>query len=185
MNALNPKGIALALSLISADSLAQSCGDVITSSMTLTRDLTDCPATGLVVAGDNLKIKLNGHTLDGTGVEAGISVMPGSAKIQILGPGRIQDFGTGVAVNDSFQVLLKSADLADNGSGVYFREVVMSRVEDTVISGGLDGIVLDGPEAMGCGTADFRLLLPDGSSRDFPRTTKVELAREIVAFLAA
>ena len=48
----------------------------------------------------------------------------------------------------------------------------------------LDGIVLDGPEALGVGTADFRLLLPDGSARDFPATSKADLAAHLVAFLA-
>jgi phosphopantothenoylcysteine decarboxylase/phosphopantothenate--cysteine ligase len=48
----------------------------------------------------------------------------------------------------------------------------------------LDGIVLDGPAALGVGVADFRLLLPDGSAREFPATSKADLARHVVAFLA-
>lgn len=48
----------------------------------------------------------------------------------------------------------------------------------------LDGIVLDGPEALGVGAADFRLLLPDGTAREYPATSKADLARHLVAFVA-
>jgi phosphopantothenoylcysteine decarboxylase/phosphopantothenate--cysteine ligase len=47
----------------------------------------------------------------------------------------------------------------------------------------LDAVVLDGPAALGADRADFRVILADGSARDFPATTKAELAREIVALL--
>jgi phosphopantothenoylcysteine decarboxylase/phosphopantothenate--cysteine ligase len=48
----------------------------------------------------------------------------------------------------------------------------------------LDAVVLDGPSALGADRADFRLLLADGGSRDFPATSKADLAREIVALLS-
>lgn len=48
----------------------------------------------------------------------------------------------------------------------------------------LDGIVLDSPAAIGADVADFTLLLPDGSERAFPATSKSALAAHLVAFLA-
>jgi phosphopantothenoylcysteine decarboxylase/phosphopantothenate--cysteine ligase len=48
----------------------------------------------------------------------------------------------------------------------------------------LDAVVLDGPSALGADRADFRLILADGATREFPATTKADLARELVALLA-
>ena len=42
-----------------------SCGDTITRDTTLRHDLTDCVGNGLVIGADNIKLDLNGHTLDG------------------------------------------------------------------------------------------------------------------------
>jgi parallel beta-helix repeat protein len=45
---------------------AVQCGDTLTHSVTLTRDLTDCPDKGLVIGTDGITVDLNGHTIDCT-----------------------------------------------------------------------------------------------------------------------
>jgi phosphopantothenoylcysteine decarboxylase/phosphopantothenate--cysteine ligase len=47
----------------------------------------------------------------------------------------------------------------------------------------LDAIVLDGPEAMGAGTADFRILRRDGGWTDLPGLDKAALAERLVDLL--
>ncbi len=47
----------------------------------------------------------------------------------------------------------------------------------------VDAIVLDGPDAMGAGAADFRILHRDGRIVALPRTTKSELAQRLVDLL--
>ena len=43
-----------------------SCGDTITADTTLHHDLTNCEGNGLVIGADNIRLNLNGHTIDGT-----------------------------------------------------------------------------------------------------------------------
>jgi parallel beta-helix repeat protein len=47
-----------------------NCGDRLTRSVTLTADLTDCPADGLVIGAAGITVDLNGHTIDGTVTQA-------------------------------------------------------------------------------------------------------------------
>jgi len=47
-----------------------TCGQVITQSIKVANDLTDCPGDGLVIGANNVKIDLHGHTIDGDGVNA-------------------------------------------------------------------------------------------------------------------
>src|SRR3954447_26126039 len=61
----------LALAVGGGRALAQNqpaqrgCGAVLTADTKLGSDLTDCPGDGLVIGADNIKLDLNGHTVDG------------------------------------------------------------------------------------------------------------------------
>jgi len=57
---------ALVLAAPAAAQPSLHCGDTLTHSVTLTRDLTDCPDQGLVIGADDITVDLNGHTIDGT-----------------------------------------------------------------------------------------------------------------------
>ena len=46
------------------------CGAVITTDTTLDSDLVDCPNRGIVIGADDVKLDLNGHTIDGDGTPA-------------------------------------------------------------------------------------------------------------------
>ena len=43
------------------------CGDTITADTRLDSDLLNCPNNGIVIGADNIKLDLNGHTIDGDG----------------------------------------------------------------------------------------------------------------------
>jgi parallel beta-helix repeat protein len=49
-----------------------SCGQILTANTTVSNDLTDCPASGLVIGAAGITVDLNGHTIDGTSQGAGI-----------------------------------------------------------------------------------------------------------------
>jgi parallel beta-helix repeat protein len=73
---------------------AASCGKVVTANFTLTHDLLNCPGDGLVVGANGITINLNGKTLDGVSIGAGI-VNNGFDRVTIRN-GRIQGFNYGV-----------------------------------------------------------------------------------------
>jgi large repetitive protein len=49
-----------------APASAVNCGDTVTQSVKLTRDLTNCTGNGLSVGASGITIDLDGHTIDGT-----------------------------------------------------------------------------------------------------------------------
>jgi len=59
-----------------------------------------------------------------------------------------------------------------------------ARARAKLVRKNLDAVVLDGPSALGADRADFRVIHADGSVREFPATSKADLARAIVALLA-
>jgi parallel beta-helix repeat protein len=74
MTIIHPRGAAaaailagtLALAAPGAAKPALQCGDTLTHSVTLTRNLTNCPDQGLAIGADGITVDLNGHTIDGT-----------------------------------------------------------------------------------------------------------------------
>jgi len=59
---------------VPASAATVKCGDTITTSVVLTKNLT-CGGDGLIVGAPGLTINLNGHTLKGSGVGAAISTI--------------------------------------------------------------------------------------------------------------
>ena len=94
---------------------AVTCGATIVQDLTLDQDLT-CTAGGLIVGADGIKINMQGHTITGAGVGAGISVV-GRTDVTIFG-GTIQSFFTGVLINNSSAVVVKNTVLANHVDGV-------------------------------------------------------------------
>jgi hypothetical protein len=94
-----------------------ACGDVVASNVTLGDDpvtSTTCPSDGLIVramgATSSLTIDLNGHTLRGAGLGAGIWAVqggPGGARIVSTGgPGTIEGFQDGVMAHGGASLAL-------------------------------------------------------------------------------
>jgi len=88
-----------------------TCGMVVTESIQLLNNLTDCPLDGLVVGAPDIRIDLNGKTIDGPGYFAGEPGSPyevpelglpagirnvGFENVVIEGAGTIRSFGYGV-----------------------------------------------------------------------------------------
>lgn len=98
--------------------IALSCGDIITSSITLTDDL-HC-TTGyyaLEVRNDNVTINLNGHRIFGSDDLQGI-IVSDMNKVRILGPGSISGFWAGINSTETFRLQVRDITFFDVGSGV-------------------------------------------------------------------
>jgi len=122
---------------------ALSCGDWVFSDVVLRADLRDCPAEGLVVAAANVKIDLNGHTIDGKGRGTGISVLSGHHKVAIVGNGTIRQFATGIAAGNGTVHTIRHPDLQQVDQGIYWTNVSDSLIEQVTITPQFNGITLD------------------------------------------
>jgi hypothetical protein len=92
---------ALALTAPSANA-AIFCGKTITADLTMKRDLTDCPADGLVIGANGVTIDLNGHTIDGVGADNSEGVLSQNWDgARVRGPGKITNFDIGVSLQSS------------------------------------------------------------------------------------
>jgi parallel beta-helix repeat protein len=119
---------ALALAMLPAGASAQQavgCGDVLTTDTVLTADLVDCPGDGLVVGADGIRIRLNGHSITGTGA-------PGSAGVRNQGH-------DGVTIEDGDFVGL---DISGFQTGILLVGADRNRVRDLFVEGSSHGIAL-------------------------------------------
>jgi hypothetical protein len=100
-----------------------ACGAVVTTDVTLTEDLLDCPGDGLVVGASGITIDLAGHSLTGSGVFTSRSGIDNEEHdgVTVLG-GSISGFAAGVRA-------YRATD------GV---------VRDLQVSSALEGVSLDG-----------------------------------------
>lgn len=91
------------------------CGATIVADLQLVHDLT-CSGDGLIVGADGIKLKLNGHTITGSGTGVGIDVT-GHDNVSISG-GTVRNFATGVRTNNSSDIVIKDTAFVENGDGV-------------------------------------------------------------------
>ena len=103
---------ALFVPALAADDL---CGATILDDLKLDHDLA-CTGDGLIVGADGIRIDLNGHTLSGSGVGAGI-VVTGRTNISISG-GTVTNFAVAVRVNTSTDVVIKHNEFVANPEGI-------------------------------------------------------------------
>jgi hypothetical protein len=93
--------------------------NTITRNTTLSADLTGCPANGLVIGADHVRLDLNGHT--SSGQESGVGVLVSGRKDVRIRNGTVQQFADGVRFESG---------------------VTASVVRDLFASGNTNGIVL-------------------------------------------
>jgi parallel beta-helix repeat protein len=116
-------------------SAAIACGAVLTSSIVLTRDLTNCPGDGLVVGADGITVDLGGHAVSGDGAQGTSSI---DAGVRVTGRhgvtvrnGKVSAFDRGVAVTDSDHVRVERI----TGSGMPRSGILLVNSTYSVITG--------------------------------------------------
>src|SRR5258706_13033771 len=96
-----------------------SCGMVVQDQLVLDRDLR-CPGPALVIRNPRSVGQLNGHTIESTqacrdaGAPVGIVVEESAARANILGPGIVRGFATGIAIDGPPQVHLRDLRVTDS-----------------------------------------------------------------------
>jgi large repetitive protein len=70
------------------------CGQALTASTRVTNDLVECPGDGLVIGAPRIIVDLDGHTIDGVGLGAGI-LNDGYASVTVRN-GTVQEFDYGI-----------------------------------------------------------------------------------------
>jgi parallel beta-helix repeat protein len=139
-----------------------SCGDVITKSTTLVADIGPCPADGIIIGADNIRLNLNGHTISGTpgpgdGNAAGIR-LPFRTGVTITGhpgnsgkKGTVSGFDGGVFINGGSGNTIENLVLSDNlgpggdavlGDGIVLFHSANNRLINNLVAhnGPFDGI---------------------------------------------
>ena len=129
-----------------------SCGATVTTSVTLSRDLLNCPVDGLVVGASGITINLNGHRITGTSGDGsgdpnsclcGINDRSGFNRIT-LGGGRIEGFFDGADFYGARGVVVH--DLISSGhwnNGLLFISVANVLVTDSQFSRSFRGVDID------------------------------------------
>lgn len=110
-----------------------TCGQSITQDTTLDSDLLNCPEDGLVIEATNVTLDLNGHTIQGDGID----LVTNTAGVKNLGhsgvtveSGTIRSFGRGVRIESAEDNAVRDLQLLDVGEGIMFNVVT-----DSVIAG--------------------------------------------------
>ena len=101
------------------------CGDTITTSITLTDNLIDCPGDGLIIGADDITIDLNGFLIDGDGSQPPANFAAGSAGIRdrdhrgvtVVG-GTIKEFDNGVSYLGTTDSTVSDLVISDTANGI-------------------------------------------------------------------
>ncbi|MBX3055537.1 MAG: right-handed parallel beta-helix repeat-containing protein [Anaerolineae bacterium] len=115
-----------------------SCGQVVTQSILLTDDVIGCLEDGLIIGAEGITIDLNGYTLSGTGLGAGIlndgfnyvtvrnGTIHGFSYGVLLNPGTAFNIieETFISINLESGILLQDADDGLNGNIIRHNELV-------------------------------------------------------------
>jgi len=116
------------------------CGQSITESVVLAADL-NCTGNGLVIAGQNVTVDLNGHTIVGSGVGAGIRIGRGASGATVKN-GTILGFAGGVllpgfgppGLDTPRNLTVERMTISMNQVGISVNESGVIRIEDSVIT---------------------------------------------------
>jgi parallel beta-helix repeat protein len=135
--------VTLSLGLAQASGVQLACGTTITTNTVLRSDITGCAGPGLIVGADNITLDLGGHTITGTGVDAGVRVdFHDGVTVR---HGTVRGFAEGVVVNTAGGDNVLGMTVEGNVRGIN-----LANASNTVIAGNLvrtselDGIRVDG-----------------------------------------
>jgi parallel beta-helix repeat protein len=120
-----------------------ACGQVVTHSIHLKNDLTDCPGPGLVVGADHIRIDLGGHTIDGVNNPAadGIDNTGGFDNV-LVRHGTIQQFQQGVELVDASRNTLRRLTVQQTFRGIELGTSDHTKIDHNRVTANFDGIHL-------------------------------------------
>jgi len=124
---VTPRGPAIALVAVvltgatsaAAPAASLRCGTVVGERAVLDHDLR-CPGPALILRNPRTVLQLNGHTIESSrscsegAAPTGIGVESTADGAQILGPGLIRGFRTGIAIGGAARVQVRDLRISDN-----------------------------------------------------------------------
>jgi parallel beta-helix repeat protein len=145
---------------------APRCGQTVTASLTLTRDLVGCPGHGLVVGADGITIDLGGHALGGVNAPGSIGVLvDGHAGVRVVN-GAIGDFfAAGVSLHASPNAVVRDLRVRRIGAGgvegqtsagVLVDGSPGTRVVDSVVRNDVEAYQSDGVDVLSSPGTELR-----------------------------
>lgn len=137
--------LAVALLAVPRSGHAQSCGDTLTASTTLTSDVVDCGLYGLVIGADDVVLDCDGHAIGGETLHsapvAGV-LIGGRARVTVKNC-RVSRFTTGIDASQTTASTFESNTITDTGTGIALsRSASSNTLRANAISGALTGIAL-------------------------------------------
>ena len=147
-----------------------ACGEILVESVRVTNDLIDCPGNGIIVGTGGITIDLDGHTIDGVGLDAGI-LNHGFDNVTITN-GTLTEFDYGVQLNpgsgrnvismlrtefnQEAGIALADADQNGHGNTVRGNTVVHNKVGIALYSNTRNTVVRD--NSLGANSAEGVLI---------------------------
>lgn len=108
-----------------------ACGTVVTRSVTLSNDITDCPGDGLVIGAPEITIDLNGH------------------RVTAVGNGSVSGVGNGQGINNSGgydRVVIKNGRIENFLFGARLADATKNEVSNVTFNKVLYGVFLVGSQ---------------------------------------
>ena len=139
--------LALASGADAKQAVTVSCGETITTDTKLANDLTNCPDDGIVIGADDVRLDLNGHTVDGDDdifgpVDSGIDNTAGHDGVTIEG-GSIREFVEGVEIDGGRDNVVRDLATSRNShAGIFVGGSSDVRVEKNLAFSNSAGIVI-------------------------------------------
>lgn len=136
-----------------------SCGEVVTTDVTLQRSLTGC-TTGLIVGADNVVVDLNGYAIAGVGPQSGGSGVEAIGRSGVVvRNGRISGFDSGVLMAFASSGVAEGLTITNTNRGISIGGInPTSFIRRNVITASLNGIVVFGGVATISGNRMFGIL---------------------------
>jgi parallel beta-helix repeat protein len=134
-----------------------SCGQTITKDTRLANDLTDCPNNGLVISADDITLDLNGHTIDGDGLDNLVEDCPdfhcdtgidntGHHHGVTIQDGAVNEFSSGIWIEGGADHRLRRLSVSDNGDGMDVALATDTVVAQSSVEGNVFGIWIGGSD---------------------------------------
>jgi parallel beta-helix repeat protein len=126
--------------------VALACGDTVTTSVTLTADITGCGGYGLNAGANRITINLNGHTISGSSATRDGLFDPSFTGV-VFENGTITGFVRGVEIDGGSATVRNIRTSGNTDAGIY-TFVPATITGNTVFANGNGGIIV------GCCAAD-------------------------------
>jgi parallel beta-helix repeat protein len=134
-----------------------SCGETITKDTRLANDLTDCPNNGLVIGADDITLDLNGHTIDGDGLDNLVEDCPdfhcdtgidntAHHHGTTIHDGAVQEFSSGIWIEGGADHRVRRLSVSRNGDGIDVALATDTVVTQSSVDGNVFGIWIGGSD---------------------------------------